>query len=116
MTESKNLTKLSKNHRKSYGLFRSARYDICIKREKDTGGSGSMNGKWKEYQYKEQVKAMERFHNLIVYQYFDSYYQESRYAVVLEGTMILSSMEYPGGEIQSLARVYGRFLQRKKIC
>lgn len=75
-----------------------------------------MNEKWKEYQYKEQVKAMERFHNLIVYQYFDSYYQESRYAVVLEGTMILSSMEYPGGEIQSLARVYGRFLQRKKIC
>lgn len=75
-----------------------------------------MNGKWVDYKYRENAKVIERYCNLVVYRYYDSYFEEERYAVVLEGIIMVNSRVYPGNEIHSIADVYGGILCQKRAC
>lgn len=72
-----------------------------------------MSGKWSEYECRENVKITERYRSLVVYRYYDTCYQEERYAVVLEDTIMVNSREYPNSEIHSIADVYGGLLLRR---
>lgn len=78
-------------------------------------GDVSMSGKWSEYEYRENVKVTERYCNLVVYRYYDTHYEEERYAVVLEDMIMVNSREYPNNEIHSIADVYGGLLLRKRV-
>ena len=73
-----------------------------------------MKGKWSDYKFRENVKVTERYRNLVVYTYYDQYFEEQRYAVVLEGTIMVNSREYPGTEIHSIADIYGNILMQRK--
>lgn len=75
-----------------------------------------MKGKWSAYKFRENVKITERYRNLVVYRYYDKYFQEQRYAVVLEDTIMLNSREYPNDEIHSIADIYGSILLQRKAC
>lgn len=75
-----------------------------------------MSGKWSDYQFKERAKITERYRNLVVYRYYDSYFEEERYAVVLEGVIMVNSRNYPGNEIHSIADIYGGLLGRRRAC
>ncbi len=75
-----------------------------------------MKGKWSDYEFRENEKVMERYQNLVVYRYYDSNFEEQRYAVVLEGIIMMNSRVYPGDEIHSIADVYGGILCQKRAC
>ena len=47
---------------------------------------------------------------------YDSYFEEERYAVVLEGVIMVNSRIYPGNEIHSIADIYGGLLGRRRAC
>ena len=73
-----------------------------------------VKGKWSDYKYRENVKITERYLNLVVYHYYDLFFKEQRYAVVVEDMIVLNTREYPNNEIHNIADVYGDILLRKK--
>ena len=75
-----------------------------------------MSGKWSDYKFSENVKVTERYRDLVVYYYYDNYFGEQRYAVVVEGTIIMNTREYPLNEIYHIARVYKGIRLPKKAC
>lgn len=73
-----------------------------------------MKGKWSDYEFRENVKITERYQELVVYRYYDNAFCEQRYAVVLEGIILLNTREYPNNEIHSIAEVYTDILMHRK--
>lgn len=65
-----------------------------------------MNGKWSEYKYREAATVEARYNNLVIYHYYDNEFEEERYAVVLEDTIMINSRQYPVAEICIIENVY----------
>lgn len=77
-------------------------------------GERVMKGKWSDYKFRENVKITERYQELVVYWYYDNAFCEQRYAVVLEGMILLNTREYPNNEIHNIAEVYTDILMHRK--
>lgn len=73
-----------------------------------------MSGKWSDYKFSENIKVTERYRGMVVYYYYDNYFGEQRYAIVVEGAIIMNSREYPNNEIHNIAQVYRGILLQKK--
>lgn len=73
-----------------------------------------MKGKWSDYKFRMNVKVTERYLNLVVYRYFDLFFGEQRYAIVVEDMIMLNTREYPNNEIHSFADIYGEILLHRK--
>lgn len=99
---------------KCYVLFLSVRYDKNTSRKGGNEGEMGMKGKWSEYKFREDVKVMERYLNLVVYRYFDIFFREQRYVIVVEDLIMLNTREYPCSEIYSFADIYQEILTNRK--